>query len=733
MRNLKRTLALLVTLVMCLGFVTLPALAAECDICSEDPCETPTECAKARDDADIASAIDLIPAVITIELPGGADAEDSAKGTALKAALDARAGMAELGVTITVEAPATGANPWVAKVNKGTGDEQTKNVTVTFTAPFVPPPEVWVTVAAAAFQTPGLEAANGTAPITDVAAYNAAAIATSDPARFNLTTGDLILGGTFGTAVKANGGFALNGKWQAWDDTRFARALGTLVSRGGTLAVTDKISEKPREGPHKGAAATTGDSPTAAVGSGFVITFSPVQAAARGARLGINYAILANNSGSGTDPVFTGGEANFNTLGAAARFGSWTLSERGKNDPAFLNIEWAAPPAGERKLADDAVWTPLTPAGIAVKGTVAGERQTRDTYFLRPVAHTTGEGSDLKFVAAGRTFRVTANSTGRAPNLRANYKNNTFRARAGQAISVGTGGYVLYGKAAGTTPTGDTVVALSTVSSGIPFTTVTAAENTAALGTLNRARAFTMATDRRPMGSILTVNLAPAAATPTAAPAVSAGRVDRGDFEFTAGTAAQERPADNAKWGNFPKVSSNNAVVWMRVRNTAKQERPEGGIAGFEGNTASAPVRLVVNFGRADADARRDSILGFQNAPQNVTAVTVPDAFTLPTAAASATSAAAITALGATGARPTTTVTAAPIDTIPANLTVPAALTTIPPFAIVWTFTGTLFDDDAGATNDFTWTISLPFGWTADNDGTPVALTGTITVTNFTP
>jgi hypothetical protein len=41
MRNLKRTLALLVTLVMCAGFIALPAFAAACPECDEDPCICP--------------------------------------------------------------------------------------------------------------------------------------------------------------------------------------------------------------------------------------------------------------------------------------------------------------------------------------------------------------------------------------------------------------------------------------------------------------------------------------------------------------------------------------------------------------------------------------------------------------------------------------------------------------------------------------------------------------------
>ncbi|MCL2030356.1 MAG: hypothetical protein FWG93_02305, partial [Oscillospiraceae bacterium] len=403
-------------------------------------------------------------------------------------------------------------------------------------------------------------------------------------------------------------GFAINGKWKAGSPTD--KDIAKLFNSGGTLAVTNKMSDKPKDGPHKGTAGkaevlesgTVGEpgyvAPVAAVAgsvSGYVITYAKIEKRPKALKLNINYALAADYTG----------ETN----------GAWTLTEKGKATAyeKLSLVQISAPADGKKLAATDTfslftafAGTGTTPqdaynselGGIGVKNMVDG-KAVKTTYFIQEVANKDGE----KYTPATKASKVTASSIIKAPNAKPNYKTGDIKPKAGWAVSTKDPLITYYAKSPNADATKGLVTEAVPAKDKLPkladiSQSITGVETTPFDG----ITVFAYAIEKKPMSAKLYIKVATPAAAPTSG--VSVNEKGKVTLDKTL-EARPETPAD-AKWGKAPALAApanaREDIFIVRLKGTAKPVKAAAVgangdmLMGFEGNSASPESTVKITW-----------------------------------------------------------------------------------------------------------------------------------------
>lgn len=329
-------------------------------------------------------------------------------------------------------------------------------------------------------------------------------------------------------------GYAVNGKWARYKAASFQKALMSLLNSGGILTVASQM-DKNGKSPYKGA----GGEPPA-----YTVEFPKVEARPKGPKLGVYY---------GPDG------------GADGYPGSWGLSENGKKALALNGYVYAELPGGVKKPGEGTEWATFGEEGIKVKETGAGEKQDKTVYYIKKAAAVEGTGAAARYIPAGKMFKVTALSTAKAPKLKADYKKEMLRGKAGIYIS------------------------------NVSFT----AKGFGISGNLDRGDcsgyAYTPPTGKKPASQKQPVLLAPRAAAPSGFP----GSVDAEKGKVTLWPEYEAFDPVKAKWGQWPKFVKPGGVIQVRAKNTAKQQK--NGVSTGEAAGFAAPFAVTAEGGKISA------------------------------------------------------------------------------------------------------------------------------------
>jgi hypothetical protein len=579
MRNLKRSIALMIALIMCMGFISLPSLAAhdpENGECTHTP-EVPCDCTE----------------------NAGEPCDKCVEGEHDECEADEGCSFAEAtGTCICDDGSGDGGSG-------GTGEWDG----------FVP-------VTDKKFQSNAMTL--NTAKTALVAPTAPTALPT-----LSLFTERLVVPNGFTIA-----GYDLGKGWKAGAPTD--KMILGLINKGGTLKLTDKMSPKAKDGPEKGTAAVVGvaasgatdeipgtpgeecdceddegdpcdacdegdhdncteggcafveEIPTvpASTGSaaveevagvvpGYVITFAKIEARKKDVKLSVNYTFFEDR--------------NFESNGA------WTLAA--KNATAFklsdvADLQIAKPADGKKMGAEDVYVDEITASmtslkdigdlleGIGVLDSVEG-KAVKTTYFIR----TAPNNNSGKFNPATRGYKVSAVSAGKAPNAKPNYKASIIKPKGGQAISLTESGntWTLYGKAANA---GRTIVALPAKGADpeLPAST---------LSSQGWVRVVTYATAKKPASEILYIKIATQAAALTGDGGMAIDAKAKWSFPKELQATANPVTA-TSKWGKAPKLTvpaaNKTDTFTVRTRGTAKAAKPAAANGrlemGFEGASA---------------------------------------------------------------------------------------------------------------------------------------------------
>lgn len=185
------------------------------------------------------------------------------------------------------------------------------------------------------------------------------------------------------TAYSIDGGVT----WKAGTPVDKDGTVSKFLNNGGTLVLTNVYDKKIKK---------PGD-------KAVIFTFEPVakRPKANEERLNVNYAILADNSGS--------------------TYGAWTLAVRGANSYTIDGYEVSSSSDSKKPDSD---WTEFPKEGIQVSA-------SKQVYFIRK-APVKGVVNRL----ASKPFKVTTLPVQKAPSIKPDYKKELIKGKAGCSIAV---------------------------------------------------------------------------------------------------------------------------------------------------------------------------------------------------------------------------------------------------------------------------------------------------------
>ncbi|MCL2031414.1 MAG: hypothetical protein FWG93_07690, partial [Oscillospiraceae bacterium] len=252
-------------------------------------------------------------------------------------------------------------------------------------------------------------------PVKDSAYSEDANSYAPDSAIIDLVTETLTLPEGFTAAAFSTDG---GSKWKAGAPPA---ALTKLLNKDLTLHLSSLGIDKATKKPIAGKAASADDP---AVPGATIIAFAKIAGRPKDGKLAVNYLPYADNN--------------------ALTPGQWTLTPKGSTTAADVSGLQIAVAASNKKDPDEFGWgTFKSEQGINVRSTGAGQKPVKTVYLIRSAPK---GGSNAQ--AASKPYKVTASGQLAQPKLKANYKDETLKPKAGMSLS-GTGiTTVIYAKGA---------------------------------------------------------------------------------------------------------------------------------------------------------------------------------------------------------------------------------------------------------------------------------------------
>ncbi|MDR0293452.1 MAG: hypothetical protein LBH95_04785 [Oscillospiraceae bacterium] len=410
---------------------------------------------------------------------------------------------------------------------------------------------------------------------------------------FNLTAGKLeIPAGAAGIAA-----YNTAGKWVKYDEAKFLKAMATLLKKGGTLMITDKTVDD------KGKALDNGKKAVGAYTDAKGEAVDAVDGVASSYTLAFAK-IEAAPSKLKVVPNYTEyADNDFTTAG------NWTISEKGKPDE-YGKIDYVEylRPADKKKPAEGEAYAAFPDGGVAIQALGDNDKVGgKNTYYIRQIAYVDTTGTAPKYIPASPASKLGVAAQQKAPNLKPDYKKGIIKPKAGVAIKGITpmnsekdvaGGtadettYVFYAKSA-------------TAAGKVPCYNAIAKEKMpefAPAAATYAITVYTYASAKKPASVVQTINIAPAAPAPAAGVITWDGKKLALD-----GTVEAKAKITDAKWGKLPKLTpadNKTDTVVIRVKSTAKAVKGDPGVMGFDGAAASDVTTVTIAWGVKDAEGK---------------------------------------------------------------------------------------------------------------------------------
>lgn len=366
--------------------------------------------------------------------------------------------------------------------------------------------------------------------------------------------------GTSIAAYSVNGG----GKWTA--KALSAGDISKLLNKECELWLATSFNskaKKPTEGVLKvdevkdtdGKVTTEG---VDAVIGATVIKFPKIAARPKATKMAINYGIAnyADNTGETT--------------------GQWVLTAKNATDvdAAALAAVQIAPATADGKKPENDTWGRFKAGqGINIKSTKAGDKPAKTVYLVRtaPVA----DSATGNYTPASKPYKVTASGQLAAPKLKADYKKEIIKPKAGMIVGVdlATSTAITYAK-------GD-----AAIKDGFNISAILTLDDTF-------VNAMTLATAKKPASAVQEITLAPRARLDDAAIAFNKAKLSMGKgYEvFDSG---------KNKYGSAKIAAKQASLARVRIKADAKASK-DG--TGYEGNAASADGTINISWGKDSKD-----------------------------------------------------------------------------------------------------------------------------------
>lgn len=448
----------------------------------------------------------------------------------------------------------------------------------------------------------------------------------------DINTGKFYISGTAATAeeiaAQVKGYSVKAGTWVEFKADKWEKAYKSFLKKGGTLQITNALTSKKKlvdgvaftPGEAAVSAGTTAsDAPADATGTpaipavpaipgvtpSYVVTFAKIDAAPAAPKLVVNYTALAFNDTSDGD-------------WATAQYGVWTLGDKTKNGAALAvaDLEKYAicRPADNKKIAAGDTWSVMSDdasenAEVAIKPIGPNEKVGgKYTYFVKVLPFKTEAASgDDKFTPSPlKDVKLGVLSAGKAPKVKADYKNNVLKVKAGLQIwGRGDGSTAfskIYVKDAAAKTELDKLdnfkdAAVSAVPAKDAMPTLVAIVGT---GDKYDLKVRFNATAKKPASLVQTIKIPDISGSP------ATGMFSFDGKKFTIDSTVQVKfpVSDTAKWGKGLKgfTPGTNFEFDARIASTAKAEKGEDNIYEDSGNRAGNVVTFTVTWG-GDADA----------------------------------------------------------------------------------------------------------------------------------
>ena len=359
-------------------------------------------------------------------------------------------------------------------------------------------------------------------------------------------------------------GYAIDGKWKI--ATSIAdKDLKALFNKGGVLQITDKMSEKAKDGAAK---AITNKPAGENEDSGYVVIFKAVKPRPAAPKYVVNYTV-------GKDDTF-------------ASNGTWTLAK--KETPlveltvgSLSELNYGIPANGKKLADDEKLTTQFAATAVLSAGdNGAGKAGGKTVYFVQIKPNPT------TFTPASKPLKVNVSAALKAPKLKPDYKSNNIKVKSGLAVNLGSG-YTLYEK----TPVSGRSVAVPTKEQ-MPSLITTAT----GVQTVSSITVATFATAKKPASLVATITVA----TQAAAPADGITVDEKGKMNIASTLETRPSPfVATDKWGKVKVTPGTNVTFLARVKSTAKQGKPDDTTnTSIATGEASSPYKTVtINWGAA--------------------------------------------------------------------------------------------------------------------------------------
>ncbi|MCL2082620.1 MAG: hypothetical protein FWH04_05220 [Oscillospiraceae bacterium] len=320
--------------------------------------------------------------------------------------------------------------------------------------------------------------------------------------------------------------------------------LGKLLAKDLTLMLSDKEVDKKTAKPIAGKAESGSDP---AVDGATIIAFPKINGRPKAAKLAINYAIYDDSTSITT--------------------GQWILSEKKATVAADVSGLQIAVAAADKKNPDGNGYGRFKDGqGINVMPTEEGQKPVKTIYLIRvaPVG-----GNDGSAQAAGASYKVTASGQLAQPKLKADYKKEIIKPKAGMSVKINDT-ITLYQKG-------------MPELKGVPIGDILGSDETL-------MSVWTVATAKKPVSRVQEITLAPRAALSDSPESLMLNGVFKLDKKYEIFNSAGN------KWGGLPKLTAGQEnIAIARLKATAKASKTG---TSYTGVAASANGSIALQWGK---------------------------------------------------------------------------------------------------------------------------------------